>query len=201
MRKITTILLLCLSVTLVQAQIIIGGNIYGGGNAGDTGGKTTVNIYAGDLHNVYGGARQANVGGSAFLHIDGEHASNYIVIDKAYGGNDIAGTIGTSENLPLKTETSDGMTEVGTEAGKNDIDPKSVFGVFQFEVKKKTREFVLAEGSLLGGIQSTTSFNTVPTQVKKYGTESYLVVIENAEPGQYAFTTTDISYVSTFGVE
>ena len=33
------------------------------------------------------------------------------------------------------------------------------------------------------------------------GKESYLVVIENAEPGEYAFTTTDVSYVSTFGVE
>ena len=100
MRKITTILLLCMSATLMQAQITIGGNIYGGGNAGDTGGKTTVNIHAGDLHNVYGGARQANVGGSAFLHIDGEYASNYIVIDKAYGGNDIAGTIGASAEIP-----------------------------------------------------------------------------------------------------
>ena len=116
MRKITTILLLCMSATLMQAQITIGGNIYGGGNAGDTGGKTTVNIHAGDLHNVYGGARQANVGGSAFLHIDGEYASNYIVIDKAYGGNDIAGTIGASAEIPTE------LTEVGTEAGKNNID-------------------------------------------------------------------------------
>ena len=116
MRKITTILLLCMSATLMQAQITIGGNIYGGGNAGDTGGKTTVNIHAGDLHNVYGGARQANVGGSAFLHIDGEHASNYIVIDKAYGGNDIAGTIGASAEIPTEP------TEVGSEAGKNNID-------------------------------------------------------------------------------
>ena len=101
----------------VYAQIVIGGDVYGGGNAGDTGGKTTVNIYAGDLHNVYGGARQANVGGSAFLHIDGEHASSYIIIDKAYGGNDIAGTIGTSNTIPEE------LTEVGTkEQKKNEID-------------------------------------------------------------------------------
>ena len=120
MRKITTILLLCLSATLMQAQITIGGNIYGGGNAGDTGGMTQVNIYAGDMHNVYGGARQANVEGGAFLHIDGEHASNYIVIDKAYGGNDIAGTIGSPEDVS-ETIPSE-LTEVGTEAGKNNID-------------------------------------------------------------------------------
>ena len=123
MRKITTILLLCLSASLVQAQIVIGGNIYGGGNAGNTGGKTQVNIYAGDLHNVYGGARQANVGGSAFLHIDGEHASNYIVIDKAYGGNDIAGAIGASAAIPTElTEViRDGMTDE-QKKGKNNID-------------------------------------------------------------------------------
>ena len=36
MRKITTILLLCLSATLMQAQIVIKGYVYGGGNAGDT---------------------------------------------------------------------------------------------------------------------------------------------------------------------
>ena len=106
----------------VFAQITIGGSIYGGGNAGNTGGKTTVNVYAGNLHAVFAGARMANVGGSAFVHIDGEHASDYILADYVYGGNDISGTIGTSENLPLKTETSDGLTEVGTEAGKNNID-------------------------------------------------------------------------------
>ena len=106
MRKITTILLLCLSATLMQAQITIGGNIYGGGNAGNTGGKTQVNIYAGDLHNVYGGARQANVGGSAFLHIDG-----------------IAGTIGASAAIPTElTEViRDGMTDE-QKKGKNNID-------------------------------------------------------------------------------
>ena len=110
------LLLFVLAGAQTHAQIMIGGNVYGGGNAGDTGGSTTVTIHAGDLHSVYGGARQANVGGSAFLHIDGEHASNYIVIDKAYGGNDIAGTIGESDAIPTE------LTEVGTETGKNNID-------------------------------------------------------------------------------
>ena len=94
------LLLFVLAGAQTHAQIMIGGNVYGGGNAGDTGGSTTVNIYAGDLHSVYGGARQAN----------------YIVIDKAYGGNDIAGTIGESDAIPTE------LTEVGTETGKNNID-------------------------------------------------------------------------------
>ena len=62
MRKITTILLLlCLSATLMQAQITIGGNIYGGGNAGDTKGNTNVTVYAGDLNRVFGGAQSTRL--------------------------------------------------------------------------------------------------------------------------------------------
>ena len=117
MRKITTILLLlCLSATLVQAQISIGGSIYGGGNAGNTGGSSKVTVYSGNLHAVFAGARMANVGGSSFVHLDGEHASDYILIDYVYGGNDIAGTIGSSKKLPTE------LTKVGTTTGLNNID-------------------------------------------------------------------------------
>ena len=85
----------------VYAQIVIAGHVYGGGNAGNTGGNTTVTVRAGDLNRVFGGARMANVGGRAFMNIDGAHASNYIVINRLYGGNDIAGTIGTlNDDLP-----------------------------------------------------------------------------------------------------
>ena len=116
MRKLLTILLTGLSALMAQAQITIGGNVYGGGNVGDTKGNTTVAIYAGDLNRVYGGARMADVQGSAFVHVDGEHASNYIVINHLYGGNDIAGSIGSSDSIPKQ------LTRVGTGAGQNKID-------------------------------------------------------------------------------
>ena len=70
----------------VFAQIKIGGNIYGGGNAGDVDGNTAVTLYAGDLNRVFGGARMANVGGHAFVNIDGKKASSYILINQVYGG-------------------------------------------------------------------------------------------------------------------
>ena len=95
---IISLLLLLLTVVSAEAQIVIGGHVYGGGNAGDTGGNTTVTVHAGDLDRVFGGARMANVGGRAFMNIDGAHASNYIVINRLYGGNDIAGTIGASDD-------------------------------------------------------------------------------------------------------
>ena len=100
----------------MQAQITIGGSIYGGGNAGDTGGSSKVTVHAGNLHAVFAGARMANIGGSSFVHLDGEHASDYILADYVYGGNDIAGTIGSSQDLPTE------LSEVGTGEGENDID-------------------------------------------------------------------------------
>ena len=85
-----------LVVMPVKAQITIGGSVYGGGNAGDVKGSSSVTVYAGDINRVYGGARMANVDGRAFVHLDGKAASNYILINQVYGGNDIAGSIGTS---------------------------------------------------------------------------------------------------------
>ena len=97
---IALLLLLTIPMNAV-AQIVIGGNVYGGGNEGNLGGSTKVTVRGGDIHKVFGGARQANVGGSAFVHIDGENSSSpYVVIDKVYGGNDIAGTVGTSAAPP-----------------------------------------------------------------------------------------------------
>ena len=86
-------------------NIKIGGNVYGGGNAGDTGGSATVTVRMGDIDgNVFGGARMANVAGSTFVNIDGEHApdNTFILINRVYGGNDIAGTIGTSTTIPTE---------------------------------------------------------------------------------------------------
>ena len=118
MKRTTIIAILVLLTTAVaQGQIKIGGNVYGGGNAGDMTGNTSVTVLAGDLNKVYGGARMANVGGNAFVNIDGEHASNYIIINKVFGGNDIAGTIGRTETPSLKF-----LPGVLTLASENGID-------------------------------------------------------------------------------
>ena len=124
-----------LSLT-AHAQIKIGGNVYGGGNHAEVKGSTKVTVNAGDIGavmdpsaerpladpkgRVFGGARMANVGGSSFVHIDGEHASDYILINQVFGGNDIAGHIGTAaavgEDIPTE------LTEVGTGERQNAVD-------------------------------------------------------------------------------
>ena len=109
-----------LFATAAEAQhISIGGNVYGGGNEGNVGGNTTVTLRAGDLNKVFGGARMADIDGRAFVNVDGEHASDFILANYVYGGNDISGTIGK------KTGTSNAVATLPdelTSAGENNID-------------------------------------------------------------------------------
>lgn len=112
----------------------------------------------------------------------------------------------TKSNLVVKGAASKTMLEKGTltfiiRADNNNYDPKDVFGILQFEVKKKQRLYTMAEGSILGGIKATTTFNTVPYKVEKYGSSSYVIVIQDAKPGQYGITTGDFSQIITFGVK
>ena len=130
MRRVITILTFALLGTIVaQGQIKIGGNVYGGGNQGVVNGSTKVTVKSGDIGaildpaavrpledpkgKVFGGARMANVGGNTFVHIDGKSDpavanTNYILINQVFGGNDIAGNIGTAaavkEDIPAELE-------------------------------------------------------------------------------------------------
>ena len=141
--------------------IKIQGSVYGGGRAGNMTGGTTVTVYAGDLNEVYGGAQMANVGGSAFVNIDGSHASDNIIINKVYGGNDVAGTVGTSESLP-KDENDDPIL---TNTSENNIDESwNAFvrtSTTQENGKDKYRVII---GSLFGGGNGDYDYTTEPTQ-------------------------------------
>ncbi|MBQ9561662.1 MAG: hypothetical protein IJV10_05235 [Prevotella sp.] len=133
---IFTLLLIRALAGAQTATITIGGNVYGGGNHGNTGGRSAVSVYGGSVHQVFGGACSADIMGSAFVHIDGEHASQYIVVDKVYGGNDISGTIGTSSAIPAEL----------TEATENGID--NTWNAF-VRVSDKTQPIFI--GQLFGG--------------------------------------------------
>ena len=109
----------CSTFNTAHAQPTIKGNVYGGGQKGDTGGNTTVTVCAVDLDgSVFGGAAMADVGGRAFVHIDGENMSDDILINKIYGGNDIAGTIGASINETSSTIPDELKVTARTEDGE-----------------------------------------------------------------------------------
>lgn len=93
---------LLLGITPATAEIVIRGNVYGGGNVGDlkksetAEGSTKVVLRGGRIEgSVYGGARMADVEGHTYVNLDGEHQTDMLLVNAVYGGNDIAGTIGT----------------------------------------------------------------------------------------------------------
>jgi hypothetical protein len=171
----------------VYAQINIGGNVYGGGNAGDTGGRTTVTVRSGDIDgNVFGGARQANVGGSAFVHIDGEHMSGDILINYVYGGNDIAGTIGASATLPdeLTEAVENGITD---EAGKN----KNNYNAFVLTTKERTETTVTGESA-----STTQPYKMYFGQLFGGGNGDYTYTNETTTTGEGAEAVTTTVHVA-----
>ena len=105
----------CALVTLftvpTMAQVVIGGNVYGGGNQGELEGNANVELKGGTIQgNVFGGARMADVTGRTYVHINGADAKNALIVKAVYGGNDISGTIGTSnDNLPFSVSTNKGV--------------------------------------------------------------------------------------------
>jgi hypothetical protein len=121
--------MLTVLATMVQAQIVIGGS-------------------------VYGGARQANVGGSTSVEIG---ADNYdVLIGAVYGGNDISGTIGASTDIPDAMKEPDAIIEavangITDEDGKN----KNAFNAFvriSPEGKRnETEPYKIFIGKLFGG--------------------------------------------------
>ena len=156
------------------AQIKIAGNVYGGGNAGNMTGNTSVTIHAGDLNHVYGGARVANVGGSAFVHVDGKHASDYIIINKVFGGNDISGTVGkNAEGKQLPGKLTDDGTNVLTHTTENNID-NTWDAAVRISTKTTTTEGVTTEaadaqkvyiGQLFGGGNGDYTYSTETSEV------------------------------------
>ena len=156
--------MILLSTIVAQGQIKIGGNVYGGGNHAEVKGSTKVTVLAGDIGavmdpnaerplkdpqgKVFGGARMANVGGNTFVHIDGESGvaegtPNYILINQVYGGNDIAGTIGTGTvpdklSAVLPSTLPEGKTKEDYPE-KNDVD-NSFNSFVRISTKVKTGE-------------------------------------------------------------
>ena len=113
--RCAVLLAICILTSLIlptqaAAEIVIGGNVYGGGNVGDlkksetAEGSTKVVLKAGSIKgSVYGGARMADVEGHAYVNIDGAGQTGKLLVNAVYGGNDIAGTIGTVGKSELPT--------------------------------------------------------------------------------------------------
>ena len=197
-------------LSTVSAQIIIGGNVYGGGNEGDTGGNTTVTVRAAEINHVFGGARMANVAGSAFVNIDGENADGEIRVKAVYGGNDISGTVGTGISLgatgvdKVPAELTDVIRGTETEEEKkvlNAIDNSWSAFVRTSKMATEDGEHRIVIGSLFGGGNGDYTYdseNDVPSAGKtthyiKDKVTGAVIVQKVTDTGEAGFTEPELA--------
>ena len=187
---LSLLVLFTLSTSHTSAQIVIGGNVYGGGNEGDTEGSTTVTIRTGRIKNVFGGARMADVHGRAFVNIDGENGSGVILIASVYGGNDISGTVGTSvdpddtgfDKVPAKlTDVLRGTTDPTHK--KNDINNSWCAFVRTSPMKGvESHTNMILIGSVYGGGNGDYSYDSREDFPESGQTTHYIYEAGNATP-------------------
>lgn len=146
--------------TTPTPAVTIGGNVYGGGNQGVVKGRTSVSVYSGDIQgNVFAGARMADVEKSAYVIIDGDNMSGDITINRVFGGNDIAGSIGISETPPEGWETGE-------------VENPTSFNAFVKTTKEHENTKHIYIGQLFGGgngdYEYTSNETTDPTATSTF---------------------------------
>ncbi|MBZ0327187.1 MAG: hypothetical protein K8F54_06240 [Altibacter sp.] len=87
---------------------------------------------------------------------------------------------------PVRIKKSDTIYFVYNN-GSNDITPRKVIQLLEFESEKKTREYLFANSSNLTGQTTQGELNLINYKAKKYGETSYLIIVSNLPVGEYAF--------------
>lgn len=121
--RLLFVVVLMLTAKGADAQIVIGGS-------------------------VYGGARQADVKGSTFVDVGADYHD--VLISYVYGGNDISGNIGYSEDIPaaIEDEVINGITDV---EGKNNQHYNAFVRVSPEGKDTETNQYSLFIGNVFGG--------------------------------------------------
>ena len=81
-------------------------------------------------------------------------------------------------------------TRLIVKAKDNATDPQSFISIFKFEVKGKERRYQLAESGTLSKTESN-NLSSVDYDGKRYGKNSYYLVLNDLEPGEYGIVIGD----------
>lgn len=90
---------------------------------------------------------------------------------------------------PLKMPKSS-IIRLIVKANDNNTDPNSFINIFKFELKKRERRIQVSETGFFSGTEKNSLAN-INYQAKKYGTSSYLIMIENLPEGEYGISIGD----------
>lgn len=99
-------------------------------------------------------------------------------------------------------------TRLIIKAKDNSTDPNSFINIFKFEVTGKERRYQLAEAGTLSKTE-TNNLASIEFKAKKYGEQSYLIILDDLTPGEYGIVigdpnsdnTKNSMKVTTFSVE
>lgn len=109
------------------------------------------------------------------------------------------GKVKSRLTLPGKTSTS--KLKAGKDARlvirakDNETDPNSFINIFRFDVKGKERRYQLAESGTLSKTE-VNSLSNIEYQAKRYGKKSYLILLNDLEPGEYGIVFGDPNNVT-----
>lgn len=88
-------------------------------------------------------------------------------------------------------------TRLIVKAKDNSTDPNSFINIFKFDIyKNKERRYQLAEAGTLSATK-TSNLASVEYMAKKYGESSYLIQLEDLEPGEYGIIIGDPNNANT----
>jgi len=90
----------------------------------------------------------------------------------------------------------------------NKTDPLQIINVIRFDIHGKARRAEMSKANTFGG-SSSNNMKRVDFNAKKYGEDSYLIELENIEPGEYGIYTTNPNkedekntlIIATFGID
>ena len=113
----------------------------------------------------------------------------------------------TKSMISLKGATSETVISEPTfslvlRGENNNQDPTSFICVFTLNVKKKKRELVIGNVSLLSGMNINTKINNVEWEAHRYGKDYYIISFKDMKPGEYGIALGgDIYNITTFSVK
>ena len=176
----------------------------------------TIAIVIASFLTVKGQSKDPDFVGDAYLL---KTDSSHMALDKDYG--DYTSGVSWSSNSwnALSLEVSGGKAQTRfsvndqiqfvVRAVDNNSDPMTILTIYKFKAKKKSRTVVLSEDNSGTAMKSrTNSKDMVRFSGKKFGTSSYLLILNNLKPGEYGIVVTNPNskdqkktVVSCFGID
>jgi hypothetical protein len=117
--------------------------------------------------------------------------------DEKKGDGKVKSRLTIDGNKSLSSIKASRTARLILRAKDNTTDPNSFINIFKFDIyKNKERRYQLAEAGTLSA-SKTSNLASIDFKAKKYGESSYLIQLEDLEPGEYGIIIGDPNNANT----